>query len=75
MEGQWIWRADEPASRPVTYARKEVTLDAAPIVRAWAYVSGDQQYELYVNGTRAGKGQAYCYPDAQYYETLDVTPS
>ena len=42
-------------------------------MRARAYVSGDQQYELYVNGTRAGKGQAYCYPDSQYYETLDVT--
>ena len=53
--------------------RKEFTLGASPIVRARAYVSGDQQYELYVNGTRAGKGQAYCYPDSQYYETLDVT--
>ena len=46
---------------------------ASPIVRARAYVSGDQQYELYVNGTRAGKGEAYSYPDTQYYETLDVT--
>ena len=36
-------------------------------------MSGDQQYELYVNGIRAGKGQAYCYPDTTYYETLDVT--
>ncbi len=26
-----------------------------------------------MNGNRAGKGQAYCYPDSQYYETLDVT--
>ena len=36
-------------------------------------MSGDQQYELYLNGTRAGKGQAYSFPDSQYYETLDVT--
>jgi len=42
-------------------------------VRARAYVSGDQQYELYVNGARAGKGQAYSFPDSQYYEALDVT--
>jgi alpha-L-rhamnosidase len=72
-KAQWIWRQTSLQPDQYTYARKEVTLGAAPIVRARAYVSGDQQYELYVNGTRAGKGQAYCYPDSQYYETLDVT--
>ncbi|MGD0380497.1 MAG: family 78 glycoside hydrolase catalytic domain [Acidimicrobiales bacterium] len=72
-KANWIWRRTSLAPDQYTYARKEVTLGAAPIVRARAYVSGDQQYELYVNGTRAGKGQAYCYPDSQYYETLDVT--
>ncbi|HZQ87546.1 MAG TPA: family 78 glycoside hydrolase catalytic domain, partial [Acidimicrobiales bacterium] len=56
-----------------TYARKEVRLGASPIVRARAYVSADQQYELNINGQRAGKGQAYSFPDEQYYETLDVT--
>jgi len=70
---KWIWRQTSVVPDQYTYARKEFTLGAAPIVRARAYVSGDQQYELYVNGTRAGKGQAYCYPDSQYYETLDVT--
>ena len=72
-KAQWIWRPTNLAPDEYTYARKEVTLGPSPIVRARAYVSGDQQYELYVNGTRAGKGQAYCYPDSQYYETLDVT--
>jgi len=56
-----------------TFARKEVVLGPSPIVRARAYVSADQQYELYVNGTRAGRGEAYSFPDTQYYETLDVT--
>jgi len=70
---QWIWRPTSLQPDQYSYARKEFTLGVAPIVRARAYVSGDQQYELYVNGTRAGKGQAYCYPDSQYYETLDVT--
>ena len=42
-------------------------------MRARAYVSGDQQYEMYVNGSRVGKGEAYSFPDSQYYETLDVT--
>ena len=76
------WKADwirRPVNAAVegpdqyTYARKEVRLDPSPIVRARADVSADQQYELYVNGVRAGKGEAYSYPDEQYYETLDVT--
>ena len=71
----WIWRPADATTEPdqYTYARQEVVLGGSPIVRARAYVSGDQQYELYVNGVRAGKGQAYSYPDTQYYETLDVT--
>jgi alpha-L-rhamnosidase len=72
----WIRRVPaDPAdaSDEYTYARKEVMLGPSPIVRARAYVSGDQQYELYVNGARVGKGEAYSYPDTQYYETLDVT--
>ncbi len=71
----WIGRANSEAAEPdqYTYARTEATLRRSAIVRARAYVSGDQQYELYVNGTRAGKGQAYSYPDSMYYETLDVT--
>ena len=72
-KADWIWRETALQPGQYTYARKELSLGASPIVRARAYVAGDQQYELYVNGTRAGKGQAYCYPDAQYYETLDVT--
>jgi alpha-L-rhamnosidase len=56
-----------------SYVRKAVTLGRSPIVRARAYVSADQQYELYVNGTMAAKGEAYAYPDSQYYETTDIT--
>ncbi len=56
-----------------TYARKEARLGASPITRARAYISADQQYELSINGRRVGKGEAYSFPDQQYYETLDVT--
>jgi alpha-L-rhamnosidase len=56
-----------------SYVRKEVQLGGSPIVRARAYVSADQQYELYVNGSMAAKGEAYAYPDSQYYETTDIT--
>lgn len=69
---QWIQR---PSTDPdqYTWTRKEFTLNASPIVRARVYVSADQQYELSINGVRIGKGQAYSFPDAQYYETLDAT--
>jgi alpha-L-rhamnosidase len=56
-----------------SYVRKEAKLGGSPIVRARAYVSADQQYELYVNGSMAAKGEAYSYPDSQYYETTDIT--
>ncbi len=71
----WIGRQASQTAEPdqYTYARTEATLRSGSIARARAFVSGDQQYELYVNGVRAGKGQAYSYPDSMYYETLDVT--
>jgi alpha-L-rhamnosidase len=74
-KAKWIGRSfpHGPGPDEYTYGRHEFVLARSPIARARAYVSGDQQYELYVNGTRAGKGQAYSYPDSQYYETLDVT--
>ncbi len=56
-----------------SYVRKDARLSPSPIVRARAYISADQQYELDINGQRAGKGEAYSFPDEQYYETLDVT--
>jgi alpha-L-rhamnosidase len=72
---EWIRRAtnDTVEYDQYTYARKEFSLPSSPVVRARVYVSADQQYELTLNGVRAGKGQAYSYPDSQYYETLDVT--
>ena len=65
--GVWAYK-DE-----YSYVRKEAKLGGSPIVRARAYVSADQQYELYVNGSMAAKGEAYAYPDSQYYETTDIT--
>ena len=56
-----------------TYVRKVATLGSSRIIRARAYVSADQQYELYVNGSMAAKGEAYSFPDSQYYETTDIT--
>ncbi len=74
-KASWIGRSFPrgPGPDEYTYARREFALSSSPVVRARVYVSGDQQYELYLNGSRAGKGQAYSFPDSQYYETLDVT--
>ncbi|HEX3979745.1 MAG TPA: alpha-L-rhamnosidase N-terminal domain-containing protein, partial [Acidimicrobiales bacterium] len=71
----WISRSASEFAEPCqyTYARRQFDLRRGGMARARAYVSGDQQYELYVNGVRAGKGQAYSYPDSMYFETLDVT--
>jgi alpha-L-rhamnosidase len=71
----WVRRPVDHAVVPdeYTYVRREVALPAGEVERARAFVSGSQQYELWVNGVRAGKGQAYSYPDHQYYETLDLT--
>ena len=74
-KAEWIRRpVDSGAEGPdqYTYLRKEVQLGPSAIVRARAYVSADQQYELTINGERAAKGEAYSYPDSQYYETLDA---
>lgn len=75
-QANWITRPADPKVRPdiYTYLRREVELAPGPVARATVYVSGDQQYELYVNGVRTGKGQAYSFPDSQYFESLDVTP-
>ena len=76
-KADWIWRSASTTAEPdqYTYVRKDVTLARSPIVRARAYVSGDQQYEMSINGAQVGKGQAYSFPDSQYYETVDVTDS
>lgn len=46
---------------------------AGEIERARAYVSASHQYALSINGQPADRGQAFAYPDYQYYKTIDVT--
>jgi alpha-L-rhamnosidase len=71
----WIRRPgiDPNASEDFTLARTERHLGASPIVRAVAYVSSGQQYDLRVNGVRVAHGPSFSYPDEQYYEATDVT--
>ncbi|MCU1465614.1 MAG: alpha-L-rhamnosidase domain protein, partial [Actinomycetia bacterium] len=70
----WIRRPgiDPEASEDFTLARTERHLGASPIVRAVAYVSAGQQYDMRVNGVRVAHGPSFSYPDEQYYEATDI---
>ena len=74
---QWIRRTTtDPVDQAddYTYARREVRLASSPISRAIAYVSADHQFQLFVNGARVAAGEAFSYPDGQYYQAIDVAP-
>jgi alpha-L-rhamnosidase len=70
----WIRRPglDPQAATDFTLARTERRIGASPIVRAVAYVSAGQQYDLRVNGVRVAHGPSFSYPDQQYYEATDI---
>ena len=53
--------------------RKQITVTPSPIVRARAYMSAGQQFDLRVNGVRVAHGPSFAYPDEQYYEATDIT--
>jgi alpha-L-rhamnosidase len=68
----WIRRQATDAD-DYTLARKEAAIGASPVMRARAYVAASHQYELYLNGQLADRGQAFAYPGEGYYQTTDVT--
>jgi len=72
----WIRRPgiDPQADFDFTLARTERRIAASPIVRAVAYVSAGQQYDLRVNGVRVAHGPSFSYPDQQYYDATDIQP-
>ena len=71
----WIRRPGAPATPVEDYSliRKQFVVGPSPIVRARAYMSAGQQYDLRVNGVRAAHGPSFAYPDEQYYEATDIT--
>lgn len=70
----WIKRnSDEP--NQYTYFRKNIILPNKLINRAVVYISACHNYDLYLNGSRIGKGQAYHYPKYAYYNAYDITAS
>ncbi len=65
-EAQWIWVDDDkPSSVPVCYFRK--TFSMGDVERAELKITGDDKYELYVNGRRVGTGS-----DWQQLKSFDL---
>jgi hypothetical protein len=70
----WITHPDGPQREfGVFHFRKTITLDSAP-QRFVIHVSGDNRYELFVNGSRVLEGPARGDLDHWRYETLDIAP-
>ena len=68
----WIYR-NTSVSDDYTYYLKSATLSAPGVQRATVYVTSVHKYALYVNGTLAGKGPAYAFPQYQAYNAYDIT--
>ena len=70
----WIAHPDGPRREfGVFHFRKTFTLDSAP-QRFVIHVSGDNRYELFVNGERVLAGPARGDLNHWRYETLDIAP-
>ena len=70
----WITHPDGPRREfGVFHFRKTFTLDSAP-QRFVIHVSGDNRYELFVNGERVVAGPARGDLNYWRYETLDIAP-
>ncbi|MDQ1481051.1 MAG: alpha-L-rhamnosidase [Actinomycetota bacterium] len=74
-QADWIRRPGAATATIEDYSllRKEFTTGASPIVRARAYMSAGQQYDLRVNGIRVAQGPSFAYPDEQLYDATDIT--
>lgn len=68
----WIRRAGTGEDGQFSCFRRSLAV-AGEIERARVYVSASHQYALSINGDSVDRGQAFAYPDYQYYKTLDVT--
>ena len=77
-EAFWIRGVDETGA-PLTHdncywcSRKEIKLENRGIKKAFAYVSGCQDYELSVNGVRIGRAQTFDYLGETKYQGWDIT--
>ncbi|WP_249732831.1 alpha-L-rhamnosidase-related protein [Paenibacillus lautus] len=73
-QASWIW-GDFPPNTANVYleARRSFDLQEAPMAGR-LYVSANQEYLLYVNGTVVGRGPSPADQQWKYYDEIDVTP-
>lgn len=70
----WIWTADDPDPPAHFFLfRRQLTLRQRPRV-ASAFCTASQEYQLFVNGRRVGRGPAPGDPRWQPYDSYDLTP-
>ncbi|EHB50647.1 family 78 glycoside hydrolase catalytic domain [Paenibacillus lactis] len=72
-QASWIW-GDIPPNTPNVYleARKSFDLEK-PASRARLFVSANQKYQVYLNGSFAGGGPSPADLQWKYYDEIDVT--
>ena len=71
-EANWIWSAEnaqQTEPKGDCYFRRTFDLKTAPVQSALVEITGDDTYELYVNGQRLGAGQAW-----QQIDRYDIRP-
>ena len=57
-------------------ARGEIRIDGCgKAQKAILRITADDYYKVYINGVFAGQGPAPAYPEAYYYNQIDITPS
>ncbi|MEX0288289.1 MAG: family 78 glycoside hydrolase catalytic domain [Flavobacteriaceae bacterium] len=69
---QWIWMADSVSSQ-VMLARKTFEILKVP-QEAFLRITASSQYQLFVNGTYAGRGPARSAPHHQSFDILNIAP-
>jgi alpha-L-rhamnosidase len=77
-QGDWTAQWLHPAASSqqpdqITYLRSVCTPPVGTVARATAYVAAAHTYRLYLDDQQVDFGPSFCFPDEQYFRTVDVT--
>ncbi|MBI4979140.1 MAG: family 78 glycoside hydrolase catalytic domain [Spirochaetes bacterium] len=72
-QAQWIWKRGEDAVKNSYYFfRREITSENTA-TNARVFISASTRYELFINGSLAGRGPVPGQPYHQYYDVVDIS--
>lgn len=74
-QGSWIWGGTEESPRNEwRWFRTSFTCpsDLDALAKAVLWITADSRYELYVNGTRVGRGPVRYYSTDIFYDAHEV---